>query len=171
MPDIVLLHESQEEYDSLEGAILNRFKPADELEMDLVKEMAAARWRLRRIEAMEAALFKKAFREQGELQDSDAQPGDIRDTAYAGLAESKSMRMLIRNRNQLRRTFDKSWRNLESLRDLRVEQETQKFPNEPKGSELTPQMIEMLIPTPILHLDDAFSTGDIMRSGREDGVS
>ena len=58
MPNIVLPHESQEQYDSLEGAILNRFKPADELERDLVTEMAAARWRLRRIEAMEAALFE-----------------------------------------------------------------------------------------------------------------
>jgi hypothetical protein len=28
-------------------------------------------------------------------------PGDIRDTAYAGLGESKSMRMLIRNQNRL----------------------------------------------------------------------
>ena len=41
MPHIVLPHESQEEYDSLEGVIVNRFKPADELEMDLVKEIAA----------------------------------------------------------------------------------------------------------------------------------
>ena len=88
MPNIVLLHESQEQYDSLEGAILNRFKPADELERDLVTEMAAARWRLRRIEAMEAALFEKAFGEQREQQGPDADPGHIRDAAYAGLAES-----------------------------------------------------------------------------------
>ena len=95
MPHTVLPHESQEEYDSLEGVIVNRFKPADELEMDLVKEMAGARWRLRRIEAMEAALFEKAFGEQREHQGPDADPGHIRDAAYAGLAESKSMRILI----------------------------------------------------------------------------
>ena len=164
MPNIVLPHESQEEYDSLEGAILNRFKPADELEMGLVKEMAAARWRLRRIEAMEAAHFKKAFREQQELQGPGADPGDIRDAAYACLAESKSMRMLIRNENQLRRTFDEAWRNLEILQKLRAEPETQKFLNEPKGSELTPQKIEMLIATPMPHLDDTLPPSRTMRS-------
>lgn len=164
MPTIVLPHESQEEYDSLEGAILNRFKPADELEMDLVKEMASVRWRLRRIQGMEAALFKKAFRGQRELQGSDARPGDIRDATYAELAESKSMRMLICSQNQLRWAFDKAWRELESLQKLRGEQKTQKFPNEPKGSELTPRMIEMLIATPMPHIDDTFSPGDIMRS-------
>jgi hypothetical protein len=164
MPNIVLPHESQEEYDSLEGAIHNRFKPVDELELDMVKEMARTRWRLRRIEAMEAALFKKAFREQRELHGPDADPGDIRDAAYADLAESKSMRMLIRNQNQLRRAFDKPWHDLETLQRLRAEQETQKFPNEPKGSDLTPQMIEMLIATPMPHIDDTLPPGHTMRS-------
>ena len=49
---VVLPHESQEDYDKLEASLINRFKPADELESDLVQEMAAARWRLRRIEAL-----------------------------------------------------------------------------------------------------------------------
>ena len=56
---VVLPHESQEAYDKLEASLINRFKPADDLESELVQEMAAARWRLRRIEAMEAALFKR----------------------------------------------------------------------------------------------------------------
>lgn len=164
MPHTVLPHESQEEYDSLEGVIVNRFKPADELERDLVTEMAAARWRLRRIEAMEAALFEKAFGEQREHQGPDADPRHIRDAAYAGLAESKSMRILIRNQNQLRRAFDNAWRDLAILQKLRAEAETQKFPNEPKGSELTARMIEMLIATPMPHIDDTLPPSHTMQS-------
>jgi hypothetical protein len=43
---VVLPHESQEEYDSLEASIVNRFKPYDEIERVLVREMASALWRL-----------------------------------------------------------------------------------------------------------------------------
>jgi hypothetical protein len=158
---VVLPHESQEEYDDLEAAIFNRFKPADELEIELAKEMAAARWRLRRIEAMETALFKKVIREQQELQGPDVDPDDVRDAAYAEVAESKTMRTLVRNQNQLRRAFDKAWRDLEILQKLRAEQEIQ---NEPSDSGLTPQMIEMLMATPMPHLDDTSSPGHTMRS-------
>ena len=69
---VVLPHESQEAYDKLEASLVNRFKPADDLESELVQEMAAARWRLRRIEAMEAALFKKAIKQHEEAGTPDA---------------------------------------------------------------------------------------------------
>jgi len=103
-----------------------------------------------------------AFREQRDLQGPDADTGDIRDAAYAGLAESKLIRMLIRNQNRFRRAFDKTRRNLEILQRLRAEAETQKFPNEPK--ELTLQMIEMLIATPMPHIDDTLPPSHTMRS-------
>lgn len=158
---VVLPHESQQDYDALEASILNRFKPADELEIELATEMAAARWRLRRIEEMEAAIFKKAIREQRELQGADADPEDVRDAAYAEVAESKTMRTLVRNQNQLRRAFDKAWRDLESLQNLRAEQEIQ---NEPSESEITPQMIEMLMTSPMPHLDDTLPPNHTIRS-------
>lgn len=120
---VVLPHESQEEYDELEAAILRRFQPADELELELAKEMAASRWRLRRIEAMESALFKKAMREQQDLLGADADPADVRDAAYIQVAESKTMRTLTRNQNQLRLAYEKAWRELEILRQDRREAE------------------------------------------------
>ena len=39
---VVLPHESQEAYDKLEASLINRFKPADDLESEFVQEMAAA---------------------------------------------------------------------------------------------------------------------------------
>ena len=67
--------------------------------------MAAARWRLRRIEAMEAALFKKAIK-----QHEEAGTPDAHDAAYVEVAESKSYRMLVRHASQLRRAFEKAWK-------------------------------------------------------------
>ena len=68
---VVLKHESQAEFDELKNSFIHRLRPADTLEDELVHEMAAARWRLRRIEAMESALFDKAIEDQLENPDND----------------------------------------------------------------------------------------------------
>ena len=123
---VVLPHESQEAYDKLEASLINRFKPADDLESELVQEMAAARWRLRRIEAMEAALFKKAIK-----QHEEAGTPDALDVAYAEVAESKSYRMLVRHAAQLRRAFEKAWKEIQLIQADRKIDEEDELQNEP----------------------------------------
>jgi hypothetical protein len=123
---VVLSHESQEEYDALESSFLRRFKPADEVETKLVIEMAAARWRLRRVELMEDAVFKKAMREQAELLGPGADPADIRDAAYVFVAESKTMRTLAGHSRQLRRSYERAWKELEGLQDQRKQEQENK---------------------------------------------
>ena len=132
---VVLSHESQEEYDALESSFLRRFKPADEVETELVIEMAAARWRLRRVELMEDALFKKAMRDQAELLGPDADPAEIRDAAYVFVAESKTMRTLASHSRQLRRSYERAWKELEGLQAQRK----QELENEPTAREVQPQ--------------------------------
>ena len=133
---VVLPHESQEAYDRLEASFTNRFKPADEIEVELVQEMAAARWRLRRIQSMETALFKKAIQQQQEILGPDASPEEINDVAYAEVADSKSYRMLVRHAAQLRRTFEKAWKELELLQQYRHDEENDELQNEPSSRSL-----------------------------------
>ena len=116
---VVLPHESQEEFDRLEASFVNRFKPYDEIEYELVHEMAAARWRLRRIEAMEVSIFNKAFKQQRELLGPDADAAEVQDAAYAEVADSKSLRMLSRHQSQLRRAYEKAWKELELIQEHR----------------------------------------------------
>jgi hypothetical protein len=155
---VVLPHESQEAYDKLEASFTNRFRPFDELESELVQEMAAARWRLRRIESMESALFKKAIREQEEALGSDAGEGDIQDAAYAEVADSKSYRMLVRHAAQLRRAYEKAWRELELIQEQRLihnedeedeEDELQNEPSRTSGRDLERRIHAMMaMPVP-----------------------
>jgi hypothetical protein len=145
---VVLPHESQEEFDHLEAGIAKHFNPISELERELVHEMAAARWRLRRIEEMEAALFQKFFREQQEALGTEADPIAIRQAAYVELAESKSFRMLSRHQSQLRRAYEKAWKEIEALKEQRREEEQANLQNEPKRR-LTPAMIELLTAPPV----------------------
>src|SRR6476619_3883607 len=74
---VVLAHESQADYDALLVSFLNRYRPSDEAEQDLIREMVNARWRLRRIEAMETALMQKA------IDDQMAQLGEGADPSLA----------------------------------------------------------------------------------------
>ena len=141
---VVLPHESQEAYDRLEASLINRFKPADDLENELVQEMAAARWRLRRIEAMEAALFKKAIK-----QHEEAGTPDALDVAYAEVAESKSYRMLVRHAAQLRRAFEKAWKEIQLLQEQRRIDEEDELQNEPSDDFLKRRLdAAMMMPLP-----------------------
>ena len=144
---VVLPHESQEAYDKLEASLINRFKPADELESDLVQEMAAARWRLRRIEAMESALLRKAIR-----QHEEAVTPDALDIAYAEVAESKSYRMLVRHAAQLRRAFEKAWKELQLIQADRKIDEEEELQNEPSDAFLKRRLdAAMMMPLPGAH--------------------
>jgi hypothetical protein len=145
---VVLPHESQDEYDTLEAAFIRRYKPADEVETDLVIEMVAARWRMRRIEIMESALYKKAMREQKELLGPDSDVDDIRDAAYAEVAESKIFRMLMRTQGQLRRAYERAWRELEVLQEDRVAQHDEHSDENEPTITLTPAMMDRLLDPP-----------------------
>jgi predicted nucleic acid-binding protein len=150
---LVLPHESQEEFDSLEASIVNRFRPYDEIEHTLVHEMASALWRLKRIEEMETALFRKAYKQQRELLGPEASPDDIRYAAYAEVAESKGLRMLTRHQGQLRRAYEKAWKELEIIQQQRLqhfaqEQKAARAQNEPRPK-ITPRMVEQYINAPI----------------------
>ena len=141
---VVLPHESQEAYDKLEASLINRFKPADDLESELVQEMAAARWRLRRIEAMEAALFKKAIK-----QHEEAGTPEALDVAYAEVAESKSYRMLVRHAAQLRRAFEKAWKEIQLIQADRKIDEEGELQNEPNMDDIRRQLeAVMTMPPP-----------------------
>jgi hypothetical protein len=152
---VVLPHESQEEYDRLEASLVDRFKPYDEIERALVHQMAASLWRLSRIEEMEAALFHKAFKQQHELLRPEADPEELRMAAYAEVAESKGLRMLSRHQSQLRRAYEKAWKELEILQEHRsqeveepVEEDDEAYvQNEP--TRIAPRMIDQFFNAPM----------------------
>jgi hypothetical protein len=148
---VVLEHESQADYDDLENSLMKRFKPADTIERELVQEMAANRWRMRRLQEMESAMISKAIRQQMEALGPDADPREARALAYAEIGESSSFRSLGRYQAQLRRGYEKAWKELEIIQNerLREEQDDEEFEfqNEPTVR-LTESMLDLLTAPP-----------------------
>ena len=120
---VVLPGESQEAFDQLEASLLDTLKPATDFERELVREMTSARWRLRRIEEMETALVQREMHKLAEEQGEEADLDEIRMQAYVEVAESRAFRNLTRHQGQLRRAYEKAWKELQALQLHRVESE------------------------------------------------
>jgi hypothetical protein len=59
--DVVLPGESQEDFDALLRAFVRSQKPVNDIERSSVFEMAACRWRHRRLAVMKTAVFDQAM--------------------------------------------------------------------------------------------------------------
>ncbi len=124
---VVLAHESQDEYAELLADYLVRFQPAGSAEVDLVHEIAANRWRMRRIVRMESAIFD-AQMDRLEQASPGLAPSTIELQAFEALAQnSKSLNMLGRYENRLRRSYEKA---LKELREPQSKRQEQNEPNE-----------------------------------------
>ncbi len=119
---VVLPDESRADYKFLLHGYLDRFQPQDTVEFELVATMAAARWRLRRIGAIETSLFfnEMALREEA-ITDAltvAATPDDRLAYAFKKLTDaSQSASLVVRYEGTLTRVHDRAFRQLEALRN------------------------------------------------------
>jgi hypothetical protein len=68
---VVLPAESHEQFLLLLDAHIQQFQPASDVEMELVEAMAVARWRLRRIWAIETSLLAHELQRRAEDMDDE----------------------------------------------------------------------------------------------------
>jgi hypothetical protein len=116
--EVVAANESREAFEGLLADYLRRYAPEGEAEKDLVEEIAAARWRMRRIARMEAALLNEAIRRQTELLEAEGQnePERAESIALSEIAaEGRGLTTLHRYENRLRRQYEKALAELTRL--------------------------------------------------------
>lgn len=101
---VVLATESKEEYEELLSDYMRHYQPAGPIEQDLVHEIAAARWRLRRILRIETAAFDGAMERAAEEN-----PETAESTAFETLTgNGKTLAMLNRYEGRLRRAYERA---------------------------------------------------------------
>lgn len=105
----VLVHESQSDFDLLTFALFEEFNPQDEHQLFLVNEMAQARWRMSRIDRLEAKAFEAM------LNGPDA-TADGRIVAYLSKNNRDPLTLLLRYRAAAERAYFKAARELQQLR-------------------------------------------------------
>jgi hypothetical protein len=114
----VLPGESQADFDRLLAGFVSRFQPQDEIETELVNEMASARWRMRRASRLETLVLNE---EIAKLQNDPEFPlDDDAATAQAFMnltARGGAITQLHRHEARLRRCYERAMKELELLRE------------------------------------------------------
>ena len=113
---LVLPHESREDYEGLQTSFRKDYKPASETERELVRRMADAWWRLQRAYRVENAFLAKCMEEGGSSDD-----------AMAGLfldpKEQARMRLFMRYLGAAERAWNKSLADFSQARRERLKSE------------------------------------------------
>ena len=133
---LVLATESQEQFDELLKNYVEFYDPNNTIELDLVHDMVAARWRLQRSRSLETVTLNQRMVDR-EVEKLKREPDFPRSTrlAYAVsyLANSgKSLDILLRYETTYSRAFDRAQKALEKMRKTRPQSTTtEELRNEP----------------------------------------
>jgi hypothetical protein len=116
---IVLACECQEDFDKIMDHFLSVYKPANAAEQDLVEEMVAARWRIRRLWTIETSLIDTEILKQNSIS-TTPNPGAKIGGAFRALSdESRSMALASRYESRLHRIYDHAYATLRELQQSR----------------------------------------------------
>jgi hypothetical protein len=130
---VVINGESEEAFQTLRQSYLDRFQPLDPVELDLVEQMVAATWRIRRSWAIEAEVFNDAMDDARIwLETKGYEPGsEIPPHAALGIAAMKKERSLAnlgRQEARLTRLYNHAFQTL-----LKLQQQNKSRQNEPSN--------------------------------------
>lgn len=115
---VVLQNESDPAFQQLLDSCIDALQPADDLQLDLVREIAAVRWRLCRACAIETALIDLHMdRMAPELANTarHVDPPTRAALAFEQLAEKNSLNLVLRYQAFLRRSCERALRDLRDL--------------------------------------------------------
>ena len=116
----VLLHfESAEAFEELRQRYYLKFAPGSQPEFDLVDQMIASTWRLRRLGAMESAAMDHAMDAQRATLDATYQDLDLETRAHFAFdklsVDSSTFATYTRFQSAQNRQYDRAHRNLRLL--------------------------------------------------------
>jgi len=129
---VVLDSENKDGFKAHHEHYIQTFNPTDGVEEDLVDEMVSSAWRLGRLQAVENALFNKAYEKSPGLAG-----------AFSELATNNEFALVHRYQSSIHRMFQRSFKNLILLRQFKAqegnepeeestEEPKQDLPNEPE---------------------------------------
>jgi hypothetical protein len=120
---VLLDGESDEHFQLLLADFMDQFHPRTGVETDLVEVMAIARWRLRRLLAIETRLFELEMVRRRKQIDEDFSEMDHEDRlafVFQKLSDTgNSLTLLIRYEGSLNRSYDKALKHLLQLQSSR----------------------------------------------------
>jgi hypothetical protein len=123
---IVLACENPEQFQELLDDYAATYQPGSPVEMDLVNEMVACRWRMQRLRMIETALLDNDINREAsetETDDTPVDPGYRIASAFRRIVdESRAISLASRYESRLHRIHERSHRTLRELQQSRIQQ-------------------------------------------------
>jgi len=136
---VVLECENEDDFWMVHNEQMQIHQPATPAEKDLVDQMVAARWRMRRLRSIESALLdSEMIRQKAAIAEKFAQcdRGVQLSEAYTTQAnQSRAMALASRHESRLNRMYLSSYKVLRELQAVRMKQSTQPQAPEPTQPE------------------------------------
>jgi hypothetical protein len=119
---VVLEGENRDVFDQTLAYHIEKFQPKDDVEQDLIDEMVAAGWRMRRLWWIETHLFNEA-------QKAAPHSGELVVAAFSRLAEGKQLGLLDRYESRLHKMYQCAFK---TLHEIGKSEQFLPEPNEPE---------------------------------------
>src|SRR5579872_7566448 len=117
---IVLDCESRSRFDEILNEFMETYQPANAAETDLVEEMVAARWRIRRMRGIETSLMNDEIENQASQSMTDAGYRTYLARAHRALSDdSRALQLAQRYQTRLHRIFYQAYAILRDLQQIR----------------------------------------------------
>jgi hypothetical protein len=134
---LILPHEDRNLFAEIWKDYFDLLKPANQMEIDLVSDIVAARWRLRRMERYETVMLDEEIDTLGpEFKKFDEDKRAA--IAFSALANTKGYDTVLRSDIHLTRTYHKALDNFHRLRAGKGMKKLSLLQNEPKTPNLSP---------------------------------
>jgi hypothetical protein len=135
--NVVLPHEDRAHFEQHRESYIQSFQPANQPQHDLVETLAAARWRLTRLQHIETKLFEKEMVVRAQEMDNELEDMTEVDKlawVFDRMAnQGKSIALLIRYEGSLNRSYERAFKQLQQLQSR-----PQVPPSEPQQNEPEP---------------------------------
>jgi len=136
---IVIPGESAEDFQLLLAGYIDQFQPQTAVEAGLVELMAAARWRLRRLLAIETNLFELEMVSRRKQINTDHKGIDLEGRlafVFQTMSDTgNTLALLIRYEASINRSYDKALKQLQQLQSNRPVGSFRNPPAEPPNQE------------------------------------
>jgi len=113
---VVLPHESQEEFEQLHAAHRKEYAPASLTEQDLLQELVVAKWRLARARRVESEYFAQVF---------ESSAGDAALASLIASDDDKGFQKIQRYLNAAERAWRRALKDLQQTQAARRRMQTQ----------------------------------------------
>jgi hypothetical protein len=135
---VLLACENPEEFQQILNEYTSIYAPATPAEADLVDEMVAARWRIRRLWTIETSLMDaRMIRQRATVDATD--PGIQLAEAFRSLADdSRSLALASRYESRLHRVHERAYQTLRELQEAR-DSKIKKYETNPSQSQAVEQ--------------------------------